>query len=276
MTLTVILGLAAAVCWGAPDVWLAQAARRVGPFPVVFGSVLVGVTLIAPGAIFVDRPDWTLRGVLLAILLGALTVCAYQIAFTAFRDGAVSVVAPIIACEGAVAALLAVAGGERVGVLLVALLPVAVVGVVLAAIGEGGGRAGALPAVVAALTWGVILALSAPVAHDLGVYWGFLLIRASALAWMVPIALRVDAARRAVVEPWRIAAWGLADSAAYLAYVAAADRGPVALAGILIAQFATVAVVVGMVFLGERLRPRQLIGVGLVIAAVSGIAAGGA
>src|SRR6266511_4626000 len=85
------------------------------------------------------------------------------------RSGAVSVVAPIIACEGAVAAALAITTGERLRASVLGLLSVAVAGVVLAAMGEGGGRAGALPAAVAAIIWGVILVLSSPVADDLGV-----------------------------------------------------------------------------------------------------------
>jgi drug/metabolite transporter (DMT)-like permease len=273
MLLTVLLGLTAATCWGVPDVWLAQATRSVGPFAVVFGSVLIGVAAIAPAAFFVDLPTWTARGVLLAVLVGGLAACAYQAGFVAFKSGAVSVVAPIIACEGAVAAALAIATGERLRASVVGLLSIAVVGVVLAAMGEGGGRAGAVPAAVAATIWGVILVLSSPVADDLGVFWGFLLIRLSALAWMTPLALRSGAAFRWRADRWRVAVWGLGDSAAYLAFVAAANRGPVAVASVLAAQFATVAVIVAMVFFGERLRLRQILGVALVIVAVTAIAA---
>jgi drug/metabolite transporter (DMT)-like permease len=273
MMLTVLLGLTAATCWGVPDVWLAQATRSVGPFTVVFGSVLIGVVAIAPAALFVDPPTWTSQGVLLAVLVGGLAACGYQAGFIAFRSGAVSVVAPIIACEGAVAAAIAITTGEHLRASVVALLSLAVIGVVLAAMGEGGGRAGALPAALAAIIWGVILVLSSPVADDLGVFWGFLLIRLSALAWMMPLALRSGAALRWRADRWRVAAWGLGDSAAYLAFVAAASRGPVAVASVLAAQFATVAVVVAMVFFGERLRLRQILGVALVIVAVTAIAA---
>ena len=273
MLLTVALGLTAAVCWGVPDVWLAQATRSVGPFAAVFGSVLIGVVLIAPAALFVDPPEWTARGVLLAVLVGALTAVGYYAGFSAFRNGAVSIVAPIIACEGAVAAALAIAAGDPVHGSVLAFLAVATAGVVLAAMGEGGGRAGALPAVVAAAIWGVILVLSAPVADDLGVFWAFLLIRVSALAWMLPLALRSGAALRWLGDPWRVAVWALGDSSAYLAFVAAANRGPVAVASVLAAQFATVAVIVATAFFGERPRRRQLVGVALVIAAVTAIAA---
>ncbi len=274
MTLTVLLALSSAVCWGAPDVWLAQATRSVGPFATVFGSILIGLVALAPAAFFVDTPDWTVQGVLLAIGLGVASAAGYFAGFSAFRDGSVSIVAPIIACEGGVAALFAVAGGERLSGLVAAFLPVAVLGVALAAMGKGGGKAAVLPAAGAAVIWGGILVLSAPVADDLGVYWGFFLVRASALAAILPLALRTGDWKRWTGDPWRVAAWGLGDSAAYLLFVAAADRGPVAVASVLAAQFATVAVVCGLLS-GERLLRRQQLGVALVILGVSGIAAAG-
>ena len=273
MLLTVALGLTAAACWGVPDVWLAQATRSVGPFTVVFGSIVLGVAAVAPAAAFVDPPAWSLPTAALAIFVGLLVVVAYQLGFVAFRTGSVSIVTPIIACEGAVAAVIAVAAGEDVRRSVLALLPVAVLGVVLAGRGEGGGRSGALPAAVSASIWGVILVLSAVVADDLGVYWTFLLVRTSAVAWMLPLAFRTGAVTRWSAEPWRVSAWAFGDSAAYLAFVAAADRGPVAVASVLAAQFATVAVLVATVFFGERPHPRQLVGVALVIATVSAIAA---
>lgn len=273
MLLTVLLGLTAAACWGVPDVWLAQATRSVGPFAVVFGAMAIGVVAIAPAAIFVDPPHWTTRGVLLAVLLGALTVLGYQAGFTAFKHGAVSIVAPIISCEGAVAAAIALAAGERLRTSVLVLLAIAVLGVVLAAMGEGGGRSGALPAAACATIWGLILVLSTPVSDDLGVFWGFLVIRVSGLLWALPLALRTGAATRWRFDPWRVAAWGLGDSFAYLAFVAAAAHGPVAVASVLAAQFATVAVLVATAFFGERPRRRQLLGVALVIGAVSAIAA---
>jgi drug/metabolite transporter (DMT)-like permease len=275
MGVTVLLGLAAAVCWGAPDLWLAQATRRIGPSAVVFGSLLIGLVATAPVSFFVEPPEWTERGVLLGIGVGIASAIAYRVAFEAFREGAVAVVTPIIACEGAIAAMLAIATGERLGWVVAAFLPIAAVGVVLAAMGRGGGRAAVFPALAAAVIWGCILVASAPVAEDLGVYWAFLVIRASALVFTIPFSIRGGAWVRWTHDPWRVAAWGIGDSAAYLLFVAAADRGPVAVASVLAAQFATIAVVVGMTFGGERLLRRQLVGVGLVIAAVTAIAATG-
>lgn len=274
MGLTIVLGVAAAICWGAPNVWLAQAARRIGGLAVLFGSLLIGLVALAPAAAFVEPPDWTLRAVLIGVGVGVMSAIGYRVGFEAFREGSVSIVAPIIACEGAVAAVFAIAAGERLGLTVALFLPVAVVGVVLAAMGRGGGRATVVPAVTAAVIWGGILVLTVPVADDLGVYWGFMLIRLSALVFTLPFAVARGAATGWLTDPWRVAAWGLGDSSAYLLFVAAAERGPVAVASVLAAQFATVAVLAGMLA-GERPLPRQRVGIALVIVAVSGIAASG-
>jgi drug/metabolite transporter (DMT)-like permease len=257
--LTIVFGLASALGWGAPDAVLAQAVRRVGAFPVVFGSIVIGTALASPLALLLDLPDWTQRSLLLAPVVGILTVGGFQTGFMSFREGAVSVVAPIIACEGGVAAL-----------------PLAVGGVVLVSRGEGeGSSAGVVPATAAALIWGGVLALSAPIAHDLGAGWAFLLVRGSAVVVMLPVALVVGAHRGARVEWWRVAIWGVCDAAAYFAFVLAADHGPTAVASVLAAQFGTVGAIVAVVFFGERLRRRQVAGIVIVALAVGVMAVGG-
>jgi len=273
--LTIILGLAAAVGWGAPDATLAQAVRRVGAFPVVFGSIALGTLLVAPVVLFLDTPDWTRRALLLAPLVGVLTVLGNFSGFVSFRTGSVSVVAPIIACEGGIAALLSLAGGEQVDRLVLLGLPLAVLGVVLVSRGEGeGSRAGVAPAMAAALVWGCVLALSAPIAHDLGAGWAFLVVRGSAVAVMLPIALALGSGRKALVEWWRVAIWGIADAGAYFAFVIAADNGPASVAGVLAAQFGTVGAIVAVAFFGERLRRRQIAGIVIVGIAVAVMVAG--
>jgi drug/metabolite transporter (DMT)-like permease len=132
-----------------------------------------------------------------------------------------------------------------------------------------------LPATAAALIWGGVLALSAPIAHDLGAGWAFLLVRGSAVVVMLPVALAVGAASAARVEWWRVAIWGVCDAAAYFAFVLAADHGPAAVAGVLAAQFGTVGAIVAVLFFGEHLRRRQVAGIAIVALAVGLMAAGG-
>jgi drug/metabolite transporter (DMT)-like permease len=280
---TVLLGLLSAFCWGIPDVPLAVAVRRVGELSVLVGSLAIGLVVVTPVVLATGSPQITQRGVLIAAVAAAVTVGAYLAAFTAFQTCPVSVVTPILSCEGAVAAVIAVAGGEHLDASLVALLACAVGGVVLVGAGAGsagGGRAhlrGLAFVSFAALLWGCVLALGPPVARELGVWWGFLLVRAFALLFAIAAAIAARKASAVLpalrLEPWRIAAWGIGDAAAYLCFYLAVDRGPVAVADVLAAQFATFGTLAGVLLLGERLRPRQWLGVAIVVLAVSGIAA---
>lgn len=279
MGITILLGLACAVAWGLPDISLARAVRTVGIVPTVIGSILIGLVATSPLVLWAGPfPDPALRDALLVLLAGGLTLLGYMTAFSAFRIGKVSVVAPIIACEGAVAAVAAIVlFGEQLEPLILLLLPVAIVGVVLAAMsGDGEGRGGVVRASAAALVWGGILLTAAPVADAFGVLWGFLLVRLVALVLALPIGLALGTAAKGRLDWRNVAIWGVGDSVASLLYVAAADRGPVAVAGVLAAQFATVAAIAGVVLLKERLRARQWAGVVLVLLAVTGIAATGA
>ena len=159
---------------------------------------------------------------------------------------------------------------------MLAGLPLAVAGVVLVSRGDGeSSSAGVLPATVAALVWGGVLALSAPIAHDVGAGWAFLLVRGSAVVVMLPVALAVGATRAARIEWWRVAIWGVCDAIAYFAFVLAADHGPASVAGVLAAQFGTVGAVVAVVFFGEHLRTRQVVGIAIVGLAVGVMAVGG-
>jgi drug/metabolite transporter (DMT)-like permease len=275
---TIVLGLLAALLWGVPDVPLAVSIRRVGEFPVLVWSLAIGTLAAFPVVAATGAPNLTTHGVGVAIAAAAVTVPAYLAAFTAFQTCPVSVVTPILSCEGAAAAVIAVIFGERMDAALAFWLALAVIGVVLVGISGGDQRAharGVAFVCLAALIWGAVLALGAPVSRELGVWWGFLLVRFTALLFALGLALGtrrgpalVPALRR---EPWRIAAWGLADAGAYLCFYLAAHRGPVAVASVLAAQFALFGALSGVLLLGERLRAHQWLGIAIVLAAVSAI-----
>jgi len=277
--ITVVLGVLCALAWGLPEVQLARAARNLGIVPTVIGSIVIGLVVTSPIIFFAGGlPHITGKGAVLIIGMGILTLAGYLVGFSAFQKGKLTIVAPTIACEGAVAALFAILLGETMDTRVLLLLPVAVIGVVLAAMGtsEEGQSSGAVRAAFAALIWGGILTMAAPVADEVGVIWGFVLVRVVALLLALPIGIKMGVTANARFDWKNVAAWGIGDSIASLLYVAAADRGPVAVAGVLAAQFATVGVIVGMVFMKERLRLRQWVGIVTVIAAVTAIAAVGA
>ena len=157
------------------------------------------------------------------------------------------------------------------------LLTCCVLGVVLVAYQgrtkERVSPAGLALAIVGAVVWGLILYLAAKTADELGAYWGFFSVRVAATLCMVPWLLRRrirDGIRR---EPRRILIWAVGDTGGNLCFYAAASIGPVALASVLGAQFATFGALAGVIWLHERLKTHQWVGVAIVIAAVTGVAA---
>jgi drug/metabolite transporter (DMT)-like permease len=242
-------------------------------------SLAIGIVATFPIVAATGAPHLTTRGIGIAIAAAAVTVPAYLTAFTAFQTCPVSVVTPILSCEGAAAAIIAVIFGEQLNAALAFFLALAVIGVVLVGVSGGNQQPaharGVAFVCVAALIWGVVLVLGAPVSRELGVWWGFLVVRVLALIFALALALITrqgpalgPALRR---EPWRIAVWGVSDAGAYLCFYLAAHRGPVAVASVLAAQFALFGAISGVLFLGERLRAHQWLGVAIVLTAVSAI-----
>jgi len=272
--LTVALGIAVAFLWGVPGVWLARATRDVGPLAVIVGSTLIGGIVVAPAALLVGVPEFTARGLALSVATGALTFLGFLASFSAFQHGKVSTVTPIVACQGAVVAGIAIAFGERLDPIVLVMLPLLVLGVVLAGMGaSGGGPSGVSRAALAALIYSGVLLLAAAAATEMGPIWAFLIARVTtfAIAFAVAAARGVATASR---RTWRnVLVWGIGESLGTLLYFVAAERGPVALASVLAAQFATTGVIAGFVLLKERPLPRQWAGIGIVIVGVTVVSA---
>src|SRR5262249_59340129 len=133
---TVLCGLAAAVLWAAATVSSARSSRMIGAPSVVAWVLVVGLVLTAP-IVTVGGAPAHLRSALpwLAASAGG-AVCGFLLTYTALSEGKVSLVAPIVSAEGAVAALVAIGFGESLSAAsLVALAGIAV-GVALASAGS--------------------------------------------------------------------------------------------------------------------------------------------
>ncbi len=74
--------------------------------------------------------------------------------------------------------------------------------------------------------------------------------------------------------PW-IAANGIGDVLGFIAYTSAA-RDNLAVAAVVASEYAVVTVVLGVVLLGERLRPHQWVGVAVALGGIALVAAAAA
>lgn len=290
MTDGLVYGLAAAAAWGTTDILAAVAARRIGGL-VTAGLVqatslagLAAFSLATTGGIEAAAPD-----PLLAVAVGAVAAVSYLTFYVALRLGPVAVVSPVGSAYGAVAVVLAVLLlGERpsptqgigVAVVTAGVLAIGVVrdepGRPVRLVGPG------VPfVIVALLAWGLMTVGVATLVRDAPLLPVLLVVRATAAAivWalLAGRALGRRTAAHAVdtvagAAPGGVSAGlvrtgaglalvaGLTDIAGYVAYATGLRDSPAWLVGLTSSFGPAVAFLFAVVFLGDRLRPLQWLG----------------
>ncbi len=133
--MAILGGLAAAAFFATATLCSSRSTRMVPPASVLAWVMITGLVVLLPALAVVDVPSPDGAQVGWLLVSGAGNVVGLLLAYSALREGKVSVVAPVVSTEGAVAAVASVAAGERLQVGAALLLPVIVVGVVLAATG---------------------------------------------------------------------------------------------------------------------------------------------
>jgi drug/metabolite transporter (DMT)-like permease len=270
-------GLGAALAWGTGTFCSARSGRLIGAWSVVAWVMLVGLVanlvLIAvgpsPGSLGAADIAWML-------VSGLGNVVGLILEYTALRLGKVGVVTPVTSTEGAIAAVLAVAAGEALGVAPAGLLAVVALGVVLAGVAPeepmaGEHKAAALGlAVLAALSFGIGIFATGHISAALPVGWAVLPPRLVGVAIVtIPLALsrRLRLSRSALPL---VVFTGLAEVLGFVSFAFGA-RDSVAVAAVLGSQFGAVAAVAAFVVLRERLTRLQLAGVVVILVGVAAL-----
>lgn len=210
------------------------------------------------------------------VVSGVGNVAGLMFVYEALRVGKVSIVAPIASTEGAIAAVLAIATGESLGVSAGLMLCLIAVGVMLASITEGGGSGDPLRASLlasgAAVCFGASLFATARVGDTLPLIWA--LIPARAIGVTV-VALPLIASRtlkltRPAVP--LVVASGLCEVGGFASYAIGARHG-IAISAVLASQFAAFAAVAAYFLFRERLTRLQVLGVAAIVAGVAVLSA---
>ena len=284
---------------------------------VVLGWVMiVGVVVGLPFAIVSPAPvGFEPSTAALLLLAGVCYVVGLQLTYAALRIGKVSIVAPIVATEGAVAALIAVAMGDKIGLIAAIMLAVIVLGVVLSTLDSGRvdvpagdfdlvadalegpaatDRAAAVPtsqavtpevsinarrtavlATAAALVFGVGLVASGRSAALVPVAWVALTAR---LVGILGVVVPLLLQRRLRLTRTALPLVIIAGAAEVLGSILFAwgSRESIAISAVMGSQFAVIAAVAAYLLFGERLGRVQLIGVVLIVVGVTVLAAASA
>ena len=313
-SVTAILGgLGAAALWAAATLCSSRSSRMLGSRVVLAWVMLVGTVVGIPLVVVSEPPpDVAPSTFALLLLAGVCYVIGLQFAYSALRIGKVSIVAPIVATEGAIGAMIAVALGEPLALGAAAMLGVIVTGVVLAslepskpevaawdfevtadaidapasaasvAVASAAAAAAAddaalarravLFAIGSALVFGVGIAAAGTAASLVPVTWVAI---SGRLVGVVAVTIPLILARRLTVTRAALPLVVIAGVGEILGSMSSAwgARDSIAISAVMGSQFAAIAAVAGFLLFGERLGRFQAIGVALLVVGVTALAA---
>jgi len=270
-SLAIPLALLAALAWGSGDFMGGLASRRAAALWVTGFAQIVGLFVLLFLALAFGQPLPAGRDLLIAVLASVSGVTGLAALYRALAIGQMGIVAPITAVLSA--GIPALYGSFRLGVPAAATLLGFALALVAIALISGGPRAAGRPAglglaLLAGLGFGGFLVLL-PQADPAVNLWTLTMARATSAAIAVLLALLrrtpLPATRGAVLA---IAGAGVMDSLGNALYTAATGLGRLDVAAVLGSLYPAATVGLAMVFLRERLRPLQLLGVLLALIAI--------
>ena len=275
--MSVLLALAAALCWGTGDFFGGVASRRGGQVnAVALGAQIAGFVSFIPIALFFGG-SMTLADFWWALVSGASAGAAIFMLYFGFTKTHTGVVAPTAAILTAgIPALFGLVTGDNLTPLQLTGIAVALAAIWL--ISRPGRTTSLFDSNVRA---GILFGLTA------GVLFGFMFIGLdqltddSAVLSVLPLRfggvlaiLLISALRRVVMRPERaivpqIIASGFIGSMGNLAFILSTASGALAIVAVVASLFPAATVGLAYLFLGERLSRSQLTGVVAALIAVA-------
>ena len=258
----------------------------IGASSVLAWVMFVGLMVsIGPAILAIPSgPPLTTPIVAGIVVVGLSYNVGLLLAYLALSIGRVSIVTPITATEGAVAALISVALGEHLGAPTAVILAVIVVGILLAAYERSAdppasrvnwdpstARRTVVLAILASLAFSVGLVVSARLGETVPISWIIAGARAVGVGLIfLPLLVRgrLRLTRQAI--PFVLVS-GVLEAAGTALYVTGAQEG-IAATAVLSSQFAPIAAIGAYLLFGERLARVQLLGVVILIAGVTTLA----
>jgi drug/metabolite transporter (DMT)-like permease len=278
-------GLGAALSWAIATLASSRSSRMIGPMSVLGWVMAVGLVAAIVPALLASPVELGLPEIVGLIVVGLSHNLGLLLAYAALSIGRVSIVAPIVATEGALAAVISIMLGEALAIATAVLLGAIAVGVVLAAaersmdsrtghaIDPAVTRRAALFAIAAAVTFSIGLVLAGRLgAEGIPPAWVMFVSRTlGVLLIVLPLIVtrRFRLTRNAL--PLVVLA-GILEVFGGAIYIVAASEG-VAVAAVLSSQFAAIAAVGGFLLFGERLQRLQLVGVVVIAIGITVLAA---
>lgn len=276
--ISIVFGLGTAIMFAISSLLASRAVKMIDSWSVVAWTMLVGLVLTLPFVVISGVPE-EVAGANIGWLLvtGIGNVTGLVLAALAYRVGKVGVITPILATEGALAAVIAAVLGESVAPVIAVLLFFIVIGVVIAAIAPDPAPLeherpvmAVLLASGGALVFGLSLYSAARLSGDLPISWVLLPARlVGVLALAVPLALTRRLHITRATAPI-VVAMGFAEVIGFTSFAIGAQY-QVAITSVLASQFAPISAVMAYVLFKERLGRLQITGVVIIVAGVTAL-----
>ena len=286
--MAVLLALLSALCYGTSDFIGGVLSSRVRSWTAAFTGQASGALILIVIALLIGSPlAWATTGwgALAGVGGGLGIVCLYR----GLASGRMGVVAPL---SGVIAAMLpavvGVAGGDRPSVVswlgIVLALPatwlVASGGDDDAAAGDTGtgsarsSRSAMLDGLLAGLGFGVSFAAIAQAPSDAGQWPVAIELLTGAIVTLVGATIAREAWLPRTPTAYLASSTGVLAAAAMSAFVAASNRGMLAVTGIIASLYPAATVILAITVLRERVHRAQALGLGLCAVAVALVAGG--
>jgi drug/metabolite transporter (DMT)-like permease len=281
---TVLLALAASLCWGTADFTAGLKARTVALPTVLLLAQGVGLLLSVPLVALSGRAIPSTGVALASLGAGAAVLAGLACFYRALAAGTMSVVAPVAAIGVAIPVLAGLVSGNHLAAVQAVGMLAAVLGVVLASRHPAGDRSAAGRrahrdsiglAVLAAVAFGCYFLL-AHIGTRGGVAWLLLLANITGVAGVLVIAklARSPLPARAPAGDVRVLALaGVVEFAATGLYGLANRHGELSVVAVAGSLYPVATVLLARVVLRERLVRMQALGVSLALVGVALIAA---
>lgn len=278
MGLALVFAVAAAVLLGLSDFSAARAALDTPSLTVTRTAVATSVTL-SPLLLLVVDSRWTMRDTAIGLISGVAMISGLALLYEGYKVARLGIVAPLASLLiAAVPVLWDVLHGTEMSAVVAVGIAVGLVALVLTSYTPGGEGSAVLGAVLG-ITSGVLFGVGFTLMGEASKESGVSPVLAQRGAGLVLLLLLSTVRKEPVFAKGLSRRWAmlggtfglLAIASLQLAFGRGAS-GPVSVAA---SQFATVAVLLSVVFNKERMRWWQAVGVGATAIAVALIAAGG-
>lgn len=275
--ISIVFGLATAVFFASSGLMSSRAVKVIGSWSSVAWTMLIGLVITLPFLFASGVPDAVHENVGWLLTAGVGNVGGLVFAGLAFRVGKVGVIAPILATEGAISAVIAAILGESVAPIVALFLMVIVVGIVISATAPDPEPLeherpvlAVILATCGALLFGVSLYAAASLSGDLPISWVLLPARlVGVVALTIPLALTRRLRLTRGTAPL-VVGMGFAEVIGFTCFAIGAQY-QVAVTSVLASQFAPISAVMAYVLFKERLGRLQITGVVVLVLAVTAL-----